>query len=305
MEPDSKIGKDQLIAKVREIIAQYPGMRLTLRQIYYRVVAAGLLKNTISSYKKLGSILVDARKDGKIPYSAMEDRTRAYHRGDSSFESPAEHFASAYRYMEKNYLAYSLPRWYHQPEKVVVFVEKEALSSLFRKITDEMGVDLVVCRGYSSLTLLHDTAGQLADQGARKITLLYFGDYDASGVDIERYARETLSDEFGIEFDFERIAITEDQIDKLGLVPAPGKTSDSRHDAFVAETGNDWQVELDAIEPPALQAMIHDAIAPHFDEEIAEERDEDQRRYREMIKGWTSGILGRFPDTDEGDVEED
>jgi hypothetical protein len=297
--------KDAIIAKVKEVISKYD-TKLTLRQIYYRIVAAGMLPNTITSYKKLGTILVEARKNGTIPYSAMEDRSRGYHNGDRAYESPAEHFESAYNYMRRNYLAYNLPKWWHQPNKVVVFVEKDALSGVFKSVTDEMGVDLVVCKGYSSLTQLHDTAQRLAqDDETKHITLLYFGDFDASGVDIERYARETLGVEFGIEFDFERIAITEDQIDEMGLVPAPGKVSDSRHDAFVAETGKDWQVELDAVEPDKLVEMIREAVAPKFDDEIANDRDDEQERRREMVKTWTTGILGPMPDVSEGNISEE
>lgn len=301
----STTGKDAIIEAARQVIKQY-ATKLTLRQIYYRLVANKVLTNSIASYKKLGSILVEARKAGKIPYSAMEDRSRSYHNGDRMYESPAAHFRAAYNYMKQNYLAYELPTWWHQPNKVVVFVEKDALSGVFRSITDELGVDLVVCKGYSSLTQLHDTAQRLAqDHETKHITLLYFGDYDASGVDIERYARETLGDEFGIEFDFERVAITEDQIDELGLVPAPGKKTDSRHDAFVAETGNDWQVELDAVEPNKLVEMIREAVKPKFDEDIEVDRDEEQDRRRDMVKGWTLGILGPMPDTTDGDIAEE
>jgi len=297
--------KATIIAKAKEVIAGYT-TKLTLRQIYYRLVSLGVLPNSIASYKKLGSILVEARKAGKIPYSAMEDRSRSYHNGDAMYESPAAHFEAAYNYMRQNFLAYSLPIWWHQPNKVVVFVEKDALSGVFKSVTDKLGVDLVVCKGYSSLTQLHDTAQRLArDDKTKDITLLYFGDYDASGVDIERYARETLSDEFGIEFEFERVAITETQIDEMGLVPAPGKMSDSRHDAFVAETGKDWQVELDAVEPNKLVEMIREAITWKFDDDIATERDDEQETRREMIKNWTTGILGAMPDTTDGDIDEE
>jgi hypothetical protein len=51
--------------------------------------------------------------------------------------------------------------------------------------------------------------------------------------------------------------------------------------------------------------MIREAITPKFDDDIATERDDEQETRREMIKNWTTGILGAMPDTTDGDIDEE
>ena len=67
-----------IIEKANEIIAEYDAMNLslTLRQLYYRFVARGLIENTVRSYKNLGSTINDARLAGLIDWNSIEDRTR-------------------------------------------------------------------------------------------------------------------------------------------------------------------------------------------------------------------------------------
>jgi len=54
----------ELIDAVNDILAGYD-MQLTLRQVYYRLVARGLIPNTRSNYNQLSSQLVKARENGE------------------------------------------------------------------------------------------------------------------------------------------------------------------------------------------------------------------------------------------------
>lgn len=71
-----------LIEKANEIIGKYQaqGYSLTLRQLYYQFVAADTIPNTAKSYKRLGSVINDARLAGLIDWNAIEDRTRNLHK---------------------------------------------------------------------------------------------------------------------------------------------------------------------------------------------------------------------------------
>src|SRR6185295_4699456 len=77
---DKKFGVERLamIAKANQIIAIYAaqGYDLTLRQLYYQFVSRDLIANKTTEYKRLGSIINDARLAGLIDWSAIEDRTR-------------------------------------------------------------------------------------------------------------------------------------------------------------------------------------------------------------------------------------
>src|ERR1700722_6265193 len=71
-------GSLALIEKANEIIADYQaqGFTLTLRQLYYQFVSRDIIPNKQSEYKRLGSVINDARLAGLIDWSAIEDRTR-------------------------------------------------------------------------------------------------------------------------------------------------------------------------------------------------------------------------------------
>ena len=276
---------ENVVERVKVIVAEYAGMRLTLRQIFYRLVAAQVIENTKSNYQMLSKILVDARKRRKIPYTAIEDRTRSMHKGHGSDLKAAEHFKAYWDYVTNMDRRYTMPKWWGQPTRVQVWLEKQALQALFEQVTDMEGVDLAVCKGYPSLTFLWEAARTL--RGLKeKIEIVYFGDFDPSGMDIERYVGETLRGEFGIDVNVTRISITREQIDEYDIPPAPAKASDSRTEAFVAEHGVAWQVELDAIEPRTLQGFIRDSINVHWDEEAGERRDEELARRRVRIREW-------------------
>ena len=61
--------------------------RITLRQLFYRLVADGTLENVDSSYKGLSRETARARREGTFP--RLVDRTRRIDRS-VAFESPDE-----------------------------------------------------------------------------------------------------------------------------------------------------------------------------------------------------------------------
>lgn len=283
--------KDDLIEWSSEVISQYT-QKLTLRQIYYRLVATQKIENVTSNYKALSRALVDGRLDGRIPFDAIEDRTRKIVGGDiEEPDEPQEVFDRRLRAFLKSYWYYNMPRWKDQNYHVEVWVEKEALAGLFQEITDDKYVRLAVCRGYPSVTFLHEAYEFLEGvEDEKEIVILYFGDFDPSGKDIKRNIEEYLNVTFGVDAEIILIAITEEQIEEYNIPPAPTKKSDSRSRAFVAEHG-DVAVELDAIEPNVLQDIIRDTIKGYYDEDIwndvEEDEDEGKDNMKELLKEWS------------------
>ena len=78
--------------------------------------------------------------------------------------------------------------------------------------------------------------------------LIYAGDHDPSGEDIDRdfLERTDCFDEVV------RVALTAEQVAAYGLPPQPGKATDSRAAGFVERHGRLVRVELDALDPNAL-----------------------------------------------------
>lgn len=310
-----KLNRNDVLRKMLGIIAAYQkqGLTLTVRQLYYRLVATYGLKNCLSSYQFVGDVLKDARLDGTIPFEAIEDRTRAIHFGEKDEQSVAAYFRSYWDYLQNMEENYTMPRWWNQPERVVVVVEKQAMQGVFQSVTDRYGVDLIVNRGYPSLTLMWNLANRLkafqdGDDGAENVHIIYFGDFDPSGMDMDRHVQETQENDFGVDVDLLRIAITREQIDKWHIPPAPAKKGDSRRANFILEQGVDWQVELDAIEPAQLQELIKNAIQKHFDPKIFEERNLERERRRAIMKEWADEWLNADfvpPEASQGNEDDD
>lgn len=296
--------KSVLVPAAIEVLRQY-NSRVTIRQLYYRLLSKGIIKNSISSYNTLIRELVKARRDGRIPYEAFEDRTRHSIEGaypNPQYDDEKDLFKSAietYENSEEDALEslkcssrdYGLPFWWEQPIYTEVWVEKQALNNLFEPITEKYRVTFVPCRGYPSLSLLYDCSKRLRIVPSyRKIHILYFGDFDVRGINIMENIDRSLNDEFGIRANLIRYALTKEQIDQYQLPPAPTKKTDTMARGWI-ETQGDVAWELDALEPNILEAIIENTIKEQINFDVLKNREETIRENREWIQLQVSEYL--------------
>jgi hypothetical protein len=271
-----------LLSEIKKVIDTYT-TRLTVRQIYYQLVSKHLIENVMSQYQRVSKLLVEARHEGEIDWEHIEDRTREAKGGDTELETPEDYFNNILEYLKNCWNYYKKPIWYNQPKYMEVWFEKQALEGIFQKITKQFNVTQLACRGYSSHTMgyeLQKRLGCIDDD--REIHIVYFGDFDPSGMDIYRFIQD-MCERFGLVINFERIAITPEQIKEYNIPPMMAKKSDSRYAGFRAEYGEDV-VELDALRPDVLENLIKDAIRKRFDFGIYNKIKEDETKDRELIK---------------------
>ncbi|MDP9299728.1 MAG: hypothetical protein M3P43_02350 [Actinomycetota bacterium] len=223
---------------------------VTLRQLFYRMVADGTLPNTLPTYKTLSARTAEARRDGWFP--TLVDLTRSISR-PPSWSSPGE-AREALRDQ------YRQDRTAGQEFAVYLGVEKATLLALFESWYDEHGLPIVVTRGYGSQTYVDAVDADVSNDG-RKAVLLYVGDLDPSGEDIERDFIER-TDAFD---DAKRVAVRPEHVAHYGLVPAPGKATDSRAAGFTARHGELIQVEVEALDPNDLRVLVDAALEPYWD----------------------------------------
>jgi hypothetical protein len=251
------------------LAADYPA---TVRQVFYRLVSAGIIPKTETAYKTIVCrLLVNMRKDGDLPYAWLADSTR-WQRKPQSY--PSLQYA-----LEETARLYRRSLWHEQPTYVEVWCEKDALAGVFYEETARWDVPLMVTRGYASLSYLYE-AGQAIAEMDKETFIYYLGDYDPSGVDIPQKVEQQLR-HFAPDVDlhFERLAVTPEQIAQWTLPTRPTKTSDSRSRGF----GHD-SVELDAIPPARLRGLVRRAIRHHLDPhavrqlEVAEASERDALR---------------------------
>jgi hypothetical protein len=182
---------------------------------------------------------------------------------------------------------YDVPLWLDQPEYVEVWVEKDALSGLFMEVCGPLKVRLFPCRGYSSITFLYEAAKVLRSVW-QPITILYFGDRDMRGVDIERYLTERLEG-FSVSALVQRIALTKEQVEAYHLPSQPAKASDTMARQWIEQEGNvAW--ELDALDPDVLTELVRQAVLEHFDAGLYEERNTFLQSQRDKVKPFIEAL---------------
>lgn len=282
------ISAPEIVKAVKEIVSEYR-TRMTLRQIYYRLVSRNAIPNNLNSYKNLSRILVTAREKGELPSHIMEDRGRTSIGGDFGYDDPTDFALRRLESLKGCASDYTREMWANQDEYIEVWVEKDALSRLVSGACGGYRVKTCVGRGYSSYTYVADAVDRFVGMQEKQCTVIYLGDFDPSGLDITRDLGRRLA-EYGAEHvEIKRIALSKDQIKKYSLPPAPVKLTDARAEKFVDKHGKDvW--ELDALEPNVLQQTIQDEIVKHIDgdlwAETREKIEEDKKAISETIAGW-------------------
>lgn len=240
-----------LIETARRILSEYHPM--TVRQVYYQLVSRQVIENNRSQYQAVSNALVDARKDGVIPWDWIEDRLRQPR--EVAMWDDLSDFAETVK------KAYRRDVWDTQPAYLEVWEEKDALSGIFENVLRPFGVTLNVGRGYDGWASIRNAAERFQDGAG--MTILYFGDFDPSGEDMVRSLEERL-----LFFDccpeIVKCALTLEDIERYRLPPALAKPTDTRRAAFVEKNG-DICVELDALPAAVLTARIRDEVSSRMD----------------------------------------
>jgi hypothetical protein len=273
----------EMIAQANVIIDEYTaqGFVLTLRQLYYQMVARGIIENTVNSYKRLGSILNDARYAGMVDWSALEDRTRNL-QGLSHWDDPADAVESVAD-------QYALDKWEGQAYRPEIWVEKEALAGVVERAGSLNDLSYISCRGYMSASEMYEAARRvrLRRRKGQEPVIIYLGDHDPSGLDMsdgdipKRF--EIFLDKYGQDRVLvNRVALNWDQIEEYQPPPNPAKETDSRFAAYQEKFGDEsW--ELDALDPATLLQLIQAAIDEVKDADLYEEMKEREDRERKIL----------------------
>jgi hypothetical protein len=181
--------KLDIIRRANTICATYAadGYDLTLRQLYYQFVARALIRNKDSEYKRLGSIINEARLAGLLDWDYIVDRTRNV-RSLATWDHPRDIITGAAR-------QFRIDRWEHQPTRIEVWIEKDALVGVIEGVCNTNRVDFFSCRGYTSQSEVWGAAQRLGQylRGGQDVTILHLGDHDPSGIDMTRDIRDRLT----------------------------------------------------------------------------------------------------------------
>ena len=233
-------------------IAESYDTGVTLRQLFYRLVSELALPNTQNAYKELSRHTAAARRNGGFP--RLIDQGRSIVR-PTFFAGPDDALRQLHGWYRRD-------RTEGQPHALYLGVEKAGMvEQLAAWFGTPRGIPIVALKGYSSQTLVDVVADEITGDD-RPAVLLYAGDFDPTGEDVDRDFVERV-DAFT---EVRRVALNADQVQTYGLPPLPGKDTDARAAAFAARHGRLMQVELDALDPDDLRALYADAIGGYWDD---------------------------------------
>ncbi len=270
-----------IIATIRSLREYHP---LTVRQVYYQLVSQGIIPNDQREYGNISRILVILRRDGQVEWSVIEDRTRRV-QPKKGLESLEAHLRA---YRKLMFLQYNRCLVQHQDNYVEIWIEKEALSTIFRNASYKYCVRLLATKGHPSATILNDYAVRAEDaimKGQRPV-VLYFGDLDPSGARIPVKVREILETRHRLDVEVVRVALNPDQVERYQLPANPEacKKTDSNFKWYRDQGLAEYAVELDAIHPRDLINLIDASLCEHLD--IADMLDEQKKQddEREILR---------------------
>ena len=294
-----------IITQANQIIAGYAqqGYDLTLRQLYYQFVSRDWFPETWKdketgstnnerSYKKLGNIVSDARRAGKIDWDAIVDRTRNV-RTSPAWDGPEDIVAACAK-------QFSIDFWANQQYRPEVWVEKDALVGVIEVACRQWHCPYFSCRGYTSDSEIWAAAQRLmAHVHKDQIPVVFhLGDHDPSGIDMSRDIADRIklfAKNCPTKIEVKRIALTMTQVEEVEPPPNPAKNTDARFKKYNEEYGDEsW--ELDALEPQYITELIAHHMEGIVDQaawdEATERRDEGRRLLGQVAKNWPTVTEG-------------
>jgi len=276
-----------MIDAVNGILQTYhsQGYRLTLRQLYYQLVAQGMVPNSIKEYSKLSQTCVIGRMNGLIDWDMIEDRVRIPYLEYYS-NSPQEAIEDTLR-------QYKRDRQEGQPKHIEIWTEKDAVSNILKRVSKKFHVRLMINRGYSSCSAMYQTYNRFYAADKEQV-ILYVGDHDPSGLDMLRDIQERLYEFGAYAFKLIPVALTMSQINQFKPPPNPTKISDPRAKWYINQFGNtSW--ELDALSPKTLETLIKVAVISCLDtpqyNSIVKQENKDKIKLENIIKQLKRGLL--------------
>jgi len=296
----------KVAAQIGPIVSSFVsrGIIPTVRTVYYALVSKELIPNTRSAYQGSVKKLVSMRKKGDVDWGNIADETRETRGEDEPLWEPDEYAKAYVKAYVKKLRGFTLPRWLNQSYYIEVWIEKFALARTFQNWIGDLNVVLTPSRGYSSWTFLWQAQKRIAEalEGTDKeAIILYFGDFDPSGRDIERFITETL-EWFGISVEVKNIAVTEEQIERYKLPSTPEDEKEiakmMRDPRYKKWEHGLFRVELDALMafvPEEFKRIVTESVSEYFDDitygETLEEQGVGRKRAWKLSKELMRRVL--------------
>jgi hypothetical protein len=220
---------------VRELLREHErdGMLPTsARFLFYELVARGVISKERTGARRpdqdANDALTQLRESGQIPWDWIVDETRSV--------DDYSGFASIKEGVLEYLPSIKLDPW--RGQIVLVLTESRSLAGVLRSIASRYRIQIASTNGQVGGFLHTDVGPLLANVTNPRV--LYMGDYDLAGGQIEGNTRRVLEEIAGT-LDWERIALTREQVEQYDL---PTK---DKHDKRYSDGAPHEAVETEAL----------------------------------------------------------
>ncbi len=266
----------RVLTQVQAILTQYrEHLPLTVRQVFYRLVALHGFEKTEKGYSRLCEYMQKARRAGIVPFGYIRDD--GWQQGAvSAYEGPQDFWQTVTAAAER----YRRDKQARQPQRLAVLVEAAGMRPQIERVANVYSVPVYSSGGFDSLTA-KKTLADGASEEARPCVFLHIGDLDPSGVcifdaiaaDVQAFCESAFTPRF------ERVAITPEQVAYYSLPTAPPKVTD-RRGAGMAET-----CQAEALPPDELARIVRAAIEANTDLTLfAEDCEQEPQERAELLE---------------------
>lgn len=264
---------DQVVSVLEEFHEYLP---LTVRQVFYRLVASHGYPKTERDYRNLCEHLVRARRAKVIPFNVLRDDGIVVDR--NAYYSDVTAFWDATGRAARDY---QRDRLEGQGVRIELWCEAAGMLQQLARTAKGYSVPVYSGGGFNSLSAVRSVVDRAVARPVDTV-ILHVGDFDPSGEavfdafarDIEAFffADRILASQVVMT---KRVALTEEQVEHFQLATAPPKRSDTRSRSWDSDT-----CQLEALTPVQLAGIVESAIAEWIDGDLFDEQVEQERADR-------------------------
>jgi hypothetical protein len=260
---------------LRRLLAQHQAddmLPTSARFLFYELVAAGVIAKHATGKRRADQDMIDAltdlRNSGAIPWGAIIDETRSLDdfSGYASIADGVDAYMNVIR----------LDPW--DGDAPLILTESRSLAGVLRALTREYAVMIAPTNGQRAGFLHNEVAPRLNDE----TRVIYLGDYDLAGGDIEANTKSVL--ERYHDLNWERLALTGDQVREHGLTPI------IKSDRRFKNGGAHEAVETEALSQRLIVQIVRDRLDELLPEPLSHflGREEVEREHLRVLLGRTS-----------------
>jgi hypothetical protein len=259
---------------------QFNRPQASIRSFHYWLVSSGKgvtfpdgkpYVNAVDCVKRLEAYAKCARYLDMVDVDAISDEKKPDIDDNEDYDAE-RHVFTWVRSMPDLYLPkYMYNVEFAQRYHLEIWVEKSTMNHILRPIAQEYGAVLVVGKGEMSIPATRRALDRMA-HADKPVRLFYLSDLDQGGTSMPKAVARKLQyfnekDGHNMDIKLFRLAITQEQVDTMGILRAPLALDKRGRPKTDGQTGQ-GACELDALEgqfPGELERIVRSALDHYYD----------------------------------------